>query len=315
MRVFVAGATGALGKHLVPRLLAAGHEVTGMTRKQANADALREQGADAVVADALDADAVGSAIATAEPEIVVHQLTAIPASLDLRNIDREFAQTNRLRTEGTDILLSAALAAGARRFVAQSYAGWPYELDGPMVKDEDYPLQSDPPKGAVESVAAIRHVESAVTGAEGIEGIVLRYGGFYGPGTNMATNPDTEMTELVRKRKMPIVGGGEGVWSFIHIADAASATVDAIEGGAPGVYNVTDDEPAEVRDWLPYLAEALGAKKPMRIPAWLGRIVAGPTAVMMMTESRGASNAKAKRELGWTPSFASWRDGFSRGLA
>ncbi|MDP9187722.1 MAG: NAD(P)-dependent oxidoreductase [Actinomycetota bacterium] len=315
MRIFVAGATGALGKQLVPQLVAAGHQVTGMTRSAQKAELLREMGAEPVVADALDAEAVGAAVAGAEPDVVINQLTAISDDPDFRKPDKEFAQTNRLRTEGTDILLSTAVAAGAKRYIAQSFAGWPFELDGPRVKDEEAPLQTDPPKGVVEMLAAIRHLESAVTGAEGIEGVVLRYGGFYGPNTSLAANPDGSMTKTIRKRKMPIVGKGTGVWSFIQIADAASATVAAVEHGEPGIYNVVDDEPAPVSEWLPVLAETLGAKRPMRVPALIGRIVAGPAAVVMMNDIRGAANAKAKRELGWQPEFTSWRDGFARGLA
>lgn len=315
MRIFVAGATGALGKQLVPMLVAGGHQVTGMTRTESNAGLLREMGAEPVIADALDADAVGAAVAAAEPDVVINQLTAISDDPDWRNPDREFAQTNRLRTGGTDILLSAAIAARARRYIGQSFTGWPFAREGSLVKDEDAPLTDDPPKGVVEMLAAITHLESAVTGAEGIEGVVLRYGGFYGPNTSLAARPDGSMVETVRKRKLPIVGKGSGVWSFIHIADAASGTVAAVERGTPGIYAVVDDEPAPVSEWLPFLAEALGAKKPRRVPAWLGRIVAGPAAVVMMNDIRGASNAKAKRELGWKPEFASWREGFARGLS
>ncbi len=315
MRIFVAGATGALGKQLVPQLVEAGHEVTAMTRSESKTGLLREMGAEPVVADALDADAVGAAVAAAEPDVVINQLTAISDDPDWRNPDREFAQTNRLRTEGTDILLSAAIAAGARRYIGQSFTGWPFAREGSLVKDEDAPLTDDPPKGVVEMLAAISHLESAVTGAEGIEGVVLRYGGFYGPNTSLAAHPDGSMVETVRKRKLPLVGKGSGMWSFVHIADAASATVAAVERGGPGLYAVVDDEPAPVSEWLPFLAKALGAKKPMRVPALLGRIVAGPAAVVMMNDIRGASNAKARRELGWRPEFASWRDGFARGLS
>ena len=315
MRIFVAGATGALGKQLVPQLVEAGHEVTAMTRSESKTGLLREMGAEPVVADALDADAVGAAVAAAEPDVVINQLTAISDDPDWRNPDREFAQTNRLRTEGTDILLSAAIAAGARRYIGQSFTGWPFAREGSLVKDEDAPLTDDPPKGVVEMLAAISHLESAVTGAEGIEGVVLRYGGFYGPNTSLAAHPDGSMVETVRKRKLPLVGKGSGMWSFVHIADAASATVAAVERGGPGLYAVVDDEPAPVSEWLPFLARALGAKKPMRVPALLGRIVAGPAAVVMMNDIRGASNAKARRELGWRPEFASWRDGFARGLS
>ncbi|HEY6779784.1 MAG TPA: NAD(P)-dependent oxidoreductase [Thermoleophilaceae bacterium] len=313
MKVFVAGATGAIGKQLVPRLLAAGHEVTALTRSPDKAEALLAAGAEPVVADALDRDAIVAAVARAQPEVVVHELTAIEDLRDMRHFDRGFAATNRLRTEGTDNLLAAARAAGARRFVAQSFGGWPYAREGGPVKTEDDPLTSDPPASIRETFAAIQHLEAAVTSAEGIEGLVLRYGGFYGPGTSI-TREGGDTSELVRKRRFPIVGGGGGVWSMVHIEDAATATVAAVERGAPGIYNVTDDEPAPVREWLPVLAQALDAKPPRRVPAWLGRIAAGELAVTMMTAIRGASNAKAKRELGWTPRYASWREGFQAGL-
>jgi len=312
MRIFVAGATGAIGRRLVPQLVDRGHQVTGMTRTKAKRDQIEAAGAKAAVADALDPEAVARAVGETEPEVVVHQLTAIPASLDMRNFDRSFVATNRLRREGTDVLLSAARAVGAKRFVAQSFAAWPYERTGDWVKTEDDPLTSNPPKGVTETVAAIRYLEEAVLGAEGMVGIALRYGGFYGPGTSLSL--EGEMPDAIRKRKFPIAGGGAATWSFIHIEDAAAATVAAIERGKPGVYNITDDEPAAVSDWLPVLARELGAKPPRRVPKWLARIAAGEVAVTMMTELRGASNEKAKRELDWHPRFASWREGFAHGL-
>jgi nucleoside-diphosphate-sugar epimerase len=315
MRIFVAGASGAIGRRLVPLLLAAGHDVVGMTRSEGKRDLLRGLGATPVVADALDPDAVGQALSEAEPEVIVHELTAIPGSMNPRRLDRDFELTNRLRTEGTDHLLSAARASGVRRFVAQSFAPLSYARIGGPVKTEDDPLDPDPLPEVRATAGAIRHLERAVTGADWVEGIVLRYGGFYGPGTSIATDPDTEQVAAVRARKFPVVGGGTGVWSFIHIDDAASATLAAVERGAPGVYNVTDDEPTRVSEWLPGMAEAIGAKPPRRVPKWLGRIVAGRAAVMMMTEMRGASNEKAKRELGWQPSFSSWRQGFAAGLS
>ncbi|HET8975469.1 MAG TPA: NAD(P)-dependent oxidoreductase, partial [Solirubrobacterales bacterium] len=266
-----------------------------------------ELGATAVVADALDADAVGEAVAKAEPEVVVHQLTAI-GKFEPRNVDGGFAETNRLRTEGTDILLAAAKAAGARRFVAQSNAMVPYKRVGGPVKTEDDPLMDGSPAGFAQSLDAIRHVERAVTGAEGIAGVVLRYGGFYGPGTSLALGG--EQFEAVRERKMPIVGDGGGIFSFIEIGDAADATVAAIEGGSPGIYNVADDDPAPVSKWVPFLAELLGAKPPRRFPRWLARIAAGDVMTGMLTEMRGASSDKAKRELGWRPAHPSWRQGF-----
>jgi nucleoside-diphosphate-sugar epimerase len=310
MRVFVAGATGAVGTRLVPALVEAGHSVVGMTRSPEKAVAVRSAGAEPVVADALDREAVTEAVRSAEPEAVVHQLTALPSKFNARKVDRLFATTNRLRTEGTDHLLAAAQAAGARRFVAQSFAGWPYARVGGPVKTEDDPLDPDPPAAMRGTVEAIRHLERAVLGADGVEGIVLRYGGFYGPGTGLGA-----MLDEVRRRRFPIVGKGTGMWSFVHMEDVAGATLAAVERGAPGVYNVVDDEPAPVSEWLPYLAEAIGAKPPRRVPAFVGRLVAGEAAVSLMTQARGASNEKAKRELGWQPIYPSWREGFRSGLA
>ena len=308
MRVFVAGATGAMGRQLVPRLLEAGHRVIGMTRTEAKAAALWDLGARPIVADALDPDQVAEAVADADPDVIVQQLTAI-SGLDPRHFDREFAATNRLRTEGTDHLLSAGQAVGVRRFVAQSYAAWPYARTGGPVKSEDDPLDPSPPREMRESMAAIRHLEEAVLGAAWTQGIVLRYGAFYGPGTSLAR--DGEQFEMIRKRKFPVVGDGRGVWSFVHIADAAEATVAAVEHGTRGIYNVVDDEPAPVAEWLPALAEQLGAPKPRRVPRVVGRLFAGEAGAVMMTEMRGASNAKAKRELGWRPGHPTWREGFA----
>ena len=309
MRVFVAGATGAIGRQLVPRLAAAGHEVHGMTRSESKQVMLREMGAVPVVADALDPDQVAEAVGRAMPEVVVHQLTAI-GSLDMRHFDRDFALTNRLRTEGTDHLLSAGQAVGARRFVAQGVAGYAaYVRTGGPVKSEDDPLDPTPAREMRETQAAIRHLEQAVLGAEWTDGIVLRYGAFYGPGTSMA--PGEDQFELVRKHKLPLVGNGAGVWSFVHVADAADATVAAIEHGKRGVYNVVDDDPAPVAEWLPALAQELGARKPMRVPRFVGRMFAGEAGTVMMTDVRGASNAKAKRELAWRPAHPSWRQGFA----
>ena len=307
MRVFVAGATGAIGKQLVPRLVAAGHEVHGMTRSKSKQAMLHELGAVPVVADALDADQVAEAVGKARPDVIVHQLTAIGA-LTMRHFDRDFALTNRLRTEGTNHLLSAGQAVGVRRFVAQSYFA-SYARTGAAVKSEEDPFDPSPAREMRATAAAIRHLETAVLDARWTEGIVLRYGGFYGPGTSLA--PGGEQSELVRKRKFPLVGDGGGVWSFIHIADAAEATVAAIERGQRGVYNIVDDDPAPVAEWLPALAQTLGAKKPLRVPRFVGRLFAGEAGVVMMTELRGASNAKAKRELGWRPAHPSWRQGFA----
>jgi nucleoside-diphosphate-sugar epimerase len=310
MRVFVAGATGAIGQQLVPRLVAAGHEVHGMTRSASKQAMLYGLGAVPVVADALDPDQVAEAVATAMPDAIVHQLTAIPATLDLRHFDRDFALTNRLRAEGTDHLLSAGQAVGVRRFVAQGVGGYAaYVRTGGPVKSEEDPLDLTPAREMRETQAAIHHLEEAVLGAPWTEGIVLRYGVFYGPGTSLA--PGEEQFELVRKRKFPLVGDGGGVWSFIHIADAAEATVAAIERGHRGVYNVVDDDPARVAEWLPALAQELGAKRPMRVPRFVGRLFAGEAGVVMMTDVRGASNAKAKLELAWQPAHPSWREGFA----
>jgi nucleoside-diphosphate-sugar epimerase len=313
MKIFVAGATGALGKQLVPQLVAGGHEVVGTTRSASRQDLVRSLGARPAVVDALDPDAVARAVAETEPEAIVHQLTALSGSLDLRNFERTFALTNRLRTEGTDHLLAAGRAVGVRRFVAQSYAGWPFARTGGPVKSEDDPLDPSPPDALRSTHDAIRHLEDAVTAASWTEGIVLRYGGFYGPGTSLSLKPEGEQVEMIRRRKFPVVGGGGGVWSFVHIEDAAAATAAAVEHGERGIYNVVDDDPAPVSEWLPAMASALGAKRPMRLPRWLGRLAAGEAATVMMTEVRGASNEKAKRELGWAPRYPSWRQGFAGG--
>jgi nucleoside-diphosphate-sugar epimerase len=307
MRVFVAGGTGALGRRLVPQLVARGHEVTATTRSASKVGELQALGARPVVVDGLDGAAVGQAVAEAQPDAIVHQMTALAAAADLRRFDRWFATTNELRTTGTRHLLAAAQASGVGRFVAQSYTGWNNSRTGLPVKSEADPLDPDPAKAQRESMAAIRFLERAVTEAP-LAGIVLRYGNFYGPGASES------MVELVRARKMPIIGAGTGVWSFIHLDDAAAATVAAVERGEAGVYNIVDDEPAPVADWLPHLAEAVGAKPPMRLPVWLARPLAGEVVVRWMTEGRGSSNEKAKRELDWRPAWASWRDGFRRGL-
>ena len=308
MRVFVAGATGAMGKQLVPRLVAAGHDVSGMTSKEANRDLVTELGATPIVADALDPDQVAEAVGGAEPEVIVHQLTAIGA-IDLRHMDRDFALTNRLRTEGTDHLLSAGHAVGVKRFVAQSAIYGFYARTGGAVKTEEDPLDPDPPRDMSKTLAAIEHLEDAVLGASWTEGIVLRYGAFYGPDTSMTAG--SEQFEMVKKRKFPLVGSGAGTWSFIHIADAAEATVAAVDRGKPGIYNIVDDDPAPVSEWLPSLAQTLGAKKPMHVPRFVGRLFAGEVGAVFMTEIRGASNAKAKRDLDWQPDHPSWRQGFA----
>jgi nucleoside-diphosphate-sugar epimerase len=308
MRVFVAGATGAIGRQLVPRLVSAGHEVTGMTRSESKQGVIRELGAVPVVADALDPEQVAEVVGRARPEVIVHQLTALSGVE--RYTERDAAPTNRLRTDGTDHLLSAGQAVGVRRFVAQGIAGFgAYARSGGPVKSEEDPLDPAPVREMRETLAAIRHLEKAVLGAEWTEGIVLRYGVFYGPGTSLARG--AEQFELVRKRKFPLVGDAGGVWSFIHVADAAEATVAAVEHGSRGVYNVVDDDPAPVAEWLPALAQTLGGKKPLRVPRFVGRLFAGEPGVVMMTEIRGASNDKAKRELGWRPAHSTWREGFA----
>jgi nucleoside-diphosphate-sugar epimerase len=307
MRVFVAGATGAIGRRLVPQLIAAGHQVTATTRTPAKVDLLRRLGAEPAIVDGLDGAAVGEAVARAEPDAVIHQMTSLAGMSDLRHFDRTFAVTNALRTKGTDHLLAAAAASGVRRFIAQSYAGWPNARTGSAVQDENAPLDADPPEQQRQTLEAIRYLESAVRRAP-LEGIVLRYGSFYGPGAS------DEMVEAVRKRRFPIVGDGAGVWSFIHVEDAASATVAALTSGAPGVYHVVDDEPAPVAEWLPFLARAIGAPPPRHVPVWLGRLLAGEVVVSLMTRTRGSSNARAKAELHWRPGWASWREGFTHAL-
>lgn len=312
MRIFVAGATGAVGRRLVPLLVRRGHEVVGTTLHANKADAVRALGAEPAILDGLNRDQVMAAVAAAKPQVVVHQLTALSAPPNLRKFDSYFAMTNRLRTEGTDHLLAAAQAAGTRRFVAQSFTGWPNERTGGPVKTEEDPIDPRPTAASRETVAAIRHVESTVTRTHGLEGLVLRYGVFYGPGNALGTGG--QLLEMVRKRQLPVVGGGTGVWSFLHIDDAAEATTMAIEGGAPGLYNLVDDDPAPVYEWLPYLAQAITAKPPIRLPAWLARPMIGEHGVSMMTAIRGSSNTKARRELGWEPRYASWRQGFRDGL-
>jgi nucleoside-diphosphate-sugar epimerase len=308
MRVFVAGAGGAIGRPLGAQLVEHGHEVVATTRKREKLDALRALGAKAVEMDGLDAGSVGEAVARAEPDVIVHQMTSLAGANDLKHFDDTFAVTNKLRTRGTEHLLTAADAVGVRRFVAQGYTGWPYPRDGGPVKTEDDPFDPDPPAPAMRrTLDALIRQEELVRSAP-LDGVVLRYGSFYGPGAS------DELVEMVRRRKVPLVGDGAGVWSWIPVDDAAAATVAAAEGSATGVFNVCDDEPAPVAEWLPYLAEALGAKPPRRVSVWLARLVAGETVVAMMTQIRGASNEKAKRELGWRPYWSSWRQGFRDGL-
>jgi 2-alkyl-3-oxoalkanoate reductase len=309
-----------VGRLLVPMLVERGHQVAGTTRTPEKADRLSDAGAEPVVLDALDRDRVVAAVADFKPEVIVHQLTAI-GSMDMRRIDRAFAATNRLRTEGTDNLISAARAGGVRRLVAQSFAGWPYARTGGPVKTEEDPLEDHPADNARETIGAIKHLERAVTTAEPVQGVVLRYGGFYGPNNALGrytdpdgTTRDGDMLAMVRKRRFPMVGSGAGYWSFLHIEDAARAAVLAVEGCPAGIYNIVDDEPVQVREFLPYLAEMVGAKRPMRVPAWLVRPMLGDFAVNMMTSARAASNAKARRDLGFVPTWPTWREGFRTGL-
>ena len=310
MRVFVAGASGAIGRPLIPKLIAAGHEVTGMTRSEASAAELRGGGASASVVDVFDADALRAAMSEAAPEVVVHQLTDLPARMNFRS-KHLYTGTNRLRTEGTRNLIRGARAAGAGRFVAQSIA-FAYRPDGGPVKSEDDPLLDDAPPPFASGVQALHELDELVLGTEGLDGLVLRYGFFYGPGTHYGA--DGTITQDVRRRRMPIVGGGTGVFSFIHVDDAADATVAAVERGSPGIYNIVDDEPAPMREWVPALAEAAGAKPPRRVPAWLARLIGGRQAADFALELRGASNERAKRELGWQPAHPSWRSGFAESL-
>ncbi|HEX4684736.1 MAG TPA: NAD(P)-dependent oxidoreductase [Gemmatimonadaceae bacterium] len=305
MRVFLVGASGAIGTRLVPQLRTQGHEVIGTYHSSGNADRVSALGAEPLALDVLDARAVREAVRNAAPDAIVHQATALANARFQRNFDRTFAMTNRLRTEGTDNLLAAGREAGVSRFIAQSFASFRYARDGAMVKTEDEPLDPNPPSDAREAQGAMRHLDRVVAEAGGL---VLRYGGFYG-----ASNDG--LIEPIRKRQFPIVGNGGGVTSFIELDDAAAATVLALDHGSAGIYNIVDDEPAPLRDWLPVLAKALGAKPPRHAPVWLARLIAGRTIAAMATESRGASNAKAKRELGWTPRYPTWRTGFAAAYA
>jgi nucleoside-diphosphate-sugar epimerase len=301
--VFVAGATGAIGQHLVPALVRAGHEVTGTTRSAGKVGGLRDLGAEPAIVDGLNRAGVLAAVSNAQPDVIVHQMTALSDLRSFRRLDKAFAVTNELRTRGTDYLLEAARTAGVRRFIAQSHTGLPNIRTGGPVKSEEDPLDPHPPAAMTQTLGAIKHVE-AVVSAGVPEGLVLRYGPYYGPGTGNL------LPDAIRRRKVPVIGGGAGIWSFIHIEDAAVATATAVERGLPGVYNIVDDDPAPVSEWLPYLAECFGAKPPMHFPAWVGRLAAGEIGVSMMTQIRGSSNAKAKQVLGWSPTYASWRTGF-----
>ena len=311
MKVFLAGATGVIGRRLLPMLVEGGHEVTAMTRSDERAVALREARATPVVCDVFDAQGLRAAVEAARPEVVLHELTDLPANLDPRKMEEQAAGNDRIRTEGTRNLVAAAVAAGARRVVAQSVA-FAYAPTGGRPKTEDDPLWDDAPWPWLRSIRALHDLEDAVTQTEGIEGIVLRYGFFYGPGSGYAR--DGHFAREVARRRMPVVGKGTGTFSFIHVDDAAAATVAAMERGAPGIYNVVDDEPAPMREWVPAYAEALGAKPPRRVPAWLARLLAGRYVASMATALPGASNAKAKTGLGWQPRYPSWRQGLREAL-
>ena len=312
MRVFVAGATGAIGRPLVPALVGAGHEVTAMTRSPEKTPSLEAAGASATVCDALDAAALDAAVRDAQPEVIINQLTDLPGAFSPRGMTESYEATSRLRVECTRTLLDAGAACGTRRLIAQSIA-FLYAPEGPAVKDEEGRPFTEAPPPFGDAVRALVEMETTVTAAPAMEGVVLRYGAFYGPGTWYAADGST--AEMVRKRRYPIVGDGGGMFSFIHVDDAADATVAALTAGAPGTYNVVDDEPAPMRDWLPVYAQALGAPAPRRVPAWLARLAAGKATTAMATSLRGASNARAKRELGWQPRHASWRTGFEADLA
>jgi nucleoside-diphosphate-sugar epimerase len=312
MRVFVAGSTGAIGKCLVPYLIENGHDVVALVRTAQKSKALEAMGAKVALADALDKEELTAAITRAEPEVIIHQLTALAGAGNFKKFDEEFALTNRFRTEVTETMLAAARLAGTRRFIAQSFCGWPFAREGGPVKTEEAPLDTNPPASFRKTLTAIQSLENTVRSTVDLEALALRYGILYGPGTAIAR--DGSVVELVRKRRMPIVGDGAGVWSFTHVEDAARAAVAAMSQGAPGIYNVVDDEPAPISTWLPALADAIGAKPPFHLSVWLGKLAIGDGGVSMMTKIRGGSNAKARRELGWQPIYPSWRRGFLDGL-
>jgi nucleoside-diphosphate-sugar epimerase len=312
MKVFVTGGTGAIGQFLLPLLVENKHEVIALTRSPSKAVRLEEVGVTPFIADPLDKQALTAAVRRAEPEVIIHQLTALSSAGNFRKFDQEFALTNRFRTEVTDTLLAAARTIGTRRFIAQSYCGWPYAKKGGPVKTEEDPLDPKPPESFTKTLAAIRSLEDKLRNTAFLEGVALRYGNFYGPGT--AIGKGGVILKMVRQRRFPIIGGGGGIWSFIHVIDAARATIAAISRGSAGVYNIVDDEPAKVATWLPVLAREIGARPPYKIPHWLGEVMIGKAGVMMMTQIRGCSNAKAKRELNWTPVYPSWRIGFADGL-
>jgi nucleoside-diphosphate-sugar epimerase len=310
MKVYVAGGTGVIGRRLIPELISVGHEVVATTSSPRGVEELEMLGAHPLVVDGLDEEAVIKAVCLVEPDVVIDEMTALADATNLRNFDRAFARTNELRTRGNDHLIRAAQIAQVRRLISQSYTGWSNAREGAAVKTEQDPLDQDPPKTMRRSLDAISYLERVVTGASRVEGIALRYGSLYGPGTAFST----DYVEQVRKRRLPLIGSAAGIWSFVHVDDAAAATVLAVERGPRGVYNVVDDDPAPVSDWLPYLADVIGAKPPRRVPAWVGRLAAGEAITSMSTRIRGSSNAKARRELRWVPRYRSWREGFREGL-
>jgi 2-alkyl-3-oxoalkanoate reductase len=312
MKIFLAGSTGVVGRHLLPLLVENKHDVVALIHTPQKGRIVEELGARPIVADVFKKDELFQAIQKTKPEIIIHQLTSLTSAGNFKKFDQEFALTNRFRTEVIDTMLEAARSSQARRFIAQSFCGWPYERKGGLVKTETDPLDPEPPKSFSKSLAAIRHLEQAVTTAANIEGFVMRYGIFYGPGTGISK--DGAIVKTVQSRKLPIVGNGNGHWSFVHMKDVARATLAAITNGSPGIYNIVDDEPAPVKTWLPYLAEAVQAKPPRKLPVWLARLFIGDGGVSMMTKIRGGSNQKAKRELGWQPFYKSWRQGFLDGL-
>jgi nucleoside-diphosphate-sugar epimerase len=307
MRIFLAGGTGVIGQRLVPKLIERGHEVTATTRDSRKADMLKRLGATPAIVDGLDRAEVRVAVERAQPEAIIHQMTSLSGPMDLRHFDRWFATTNRLRTEGTAILLDAAAANGSTRFIAQSYTNWTNKRSGSLVKTEDDPLDSRPAPAQASTLAAIKLLEETVTAAP-MPGLILRYGNLYGPGAS------DDLVETVRANKFPIVGNGRGICSWIHVDDATAATVAALERGDRGVYNIVDNEPAAQAEWLPFLASVLGAKSPKRVPAWLAKFFVGEVGVQWLTEGRGSSNAKARRVLGWQPVWSTWRDGFRHAL-
>jgi nucleoside-diphosphate-sugar epimerase len=308
MKIIIAGASGAMGRALIPLLVRAGHDVVGMVQRPRSVEVVHALGAEPRTADALDAAAVLSCFREVQPQVVIHQLTAIPAALDMRHFDREFALTNLLRTEGTRHLLAAAVDVGATHFIAQSFAGWTYGRKGSALKTEDNAFDPDPPKRLRSTLNALKSLEQAVLAEKRLTGTILRYGSFYGPHTSIAK--DGSIVQAVRRRKLPLVGEGAGVWSFVHIDDAASATAAAVESGRGGIYNVVDDEPAPVSEWLSFLAHCAHAQPPRHVAAWMARLLIGEHVVAVMNEIRGVSNAKIKRDLGWTPRWPSWREGF-----